>query len=306
MHSRDQRHIVFCGLREGWKHQKISNLTGISVGQIRRISATEKPVRVLLSGDLHSGSNVGLTPPSYQFPYIENPETEDHRRRNKWAELQAECWDWYIDTLSMLKPIHKCFVLGDLIDGDGKRSGGTELITTDRKVQAAMATESLGHIEAGGMVFVYGTPYHTGTAEDFETDIAAAFNSKIGSHEWENINGVIFDLKHKQGNTMNPATSLFNEVRDNREWAVLGEQPKADILVRAHSHRFCVLEMEDCIAISIPALQAYGTKFGARQCSRKVQFGLVALDVWPDGVIQKHVHIAKLSGHITTVNQEKP
>jgi len=192
--------------------------------------------------------------------------------------------------------------MGDLTDGDGKRSGGTEQITTDRKKQAAMAIEAIEQIRCNDLVFVYGTPYHTGDAEDFEVDIATHFNSKIGSHEWEEVNGVVFDLKHKQGSTQNPATSLFTAVRDNREWAVLGEQPKADVLVRAHSHRYCVLDLEDCLAISIPSLQAYGTKFGARQCSRKVQFGLLALDVWPDGIVQQHLNIAKLTGHKTRVN----
>ena len=47
---------------------------------------------------------------------------------------------------------------------------------------------------------------------------------------------------------------------------------------------------------------SHNTKFGARQCSRKVQFGIVALDVWPDGEIEPHVHIAKLAGHKTHSN----
>jgi hypothetical protein len=202
----------------------------------------------------------------------------------------------------MLQPIDKVFVLGDCTDGDGKRSGGTEQITTDRKKQASMAIESLEQIGCPITSMVYGTAYHTGNAEDFEVDIATHFNTKIGSHEWEEVNGVVFDIKHDQSSTKNPGTSLFNAVVDNREWAVLGEQPKAGVLIRAHSHRYCVLDLEDCLAISIPSLQAYGTKFGSRKCSRKVQFGLMALDVWPDGVVQQHLHIAKLAGHKTKVN----
>ena len=218
------------------------------------------------------------------------------------GKLQKECWGWYIDKVAMLKPIDKAFVLGDLIDGDGKRSGGTELITTDRKVQMCMVIECLEILEVAGMVMVYGTPYHTGQAEDYEADAAQHFGCKIGGHEWENVNGCTFDLKHKQSNCKNPATSIWNEIVDNREWACLGEQPKADVLVRAHTHRFCLVRIEDCIGVSIPALQAYGTKFGARQCSRKVQFGLIALDVWPDGEVVEQIHIAKLVEHVTHEN----
>lgn len=301
MRDPEVTHKIYMGLRNGWKYQEIATKVGCTVNTVNHV-ARIKPTRILLPGDYHCGSYVGLTPPHHQFQYISNPTTEEHRKRNKWALLQKECWDWYIDTLNMLKPINKAFIMADLIDGDGSRSGGTELITTDRKVQASMAIEAIEPIEAKGYIFVYGTAYHAGQAEDFETDVSKYFNSKIGSHEWEEVNGVIFDLKHHQSVTRNPGTSLYNEIIDNREWAILGEQPKADVLVRAHSHRFCILQMEDCMAISIPALQAYGTKYGARRCSRKVQFGLIALDVWPDGIIVDHVHIAKLTGHKTTVN----
>jgi len=530
-----------------------------------------KPIRILLWGDSHCGSNVGLTPPAYQTKYTPNPKTEEHRTLNKWAKLQEESWNWYINNLNMLKPIDKLFYLGDGIDGTGRRSGGTELIYVDRKVQVQMAIEAIEAAEAKSMAMVYGcltaghriltadlryipveqlkegdkllafesnqpkgkirrkwletkvnanrpiqeevyelklsdgttmqatsdhpfliknhgyhwktvkqlydashykngqhnkyppiafsrclpvwetntsyeaaylagffdgegscsqrlkktrnnwaermlnvcasqkdtivlstvkkylsklkipfytsnkykedldmynlnikggiaqclrflgeirpkrllenfnisklgsiraaykdnttiidikpigkktvwalgtdsgtyisegflshnTPYHTGQEEDFEMDIATHFGCKIGGHEWEEVNGCMFDLKHKQGNTDNPTTGLWQQIRDHREWAGLGEQPKADVLIRAHTHRFCILKMEDCIGITIPALQAYGSKFGARQCSRKVQFGLVALDVWPDGVVVEHIHIAKLAGHITHKN----
>jgi len=294
-------HEIYTGIRSGLAHKVIAEKTGQSIHTIRNLSAV-KPERVLPLGDLHCGSNVGLTPPEYQYKYISNPKTEEHRKRNKWAKLQKECWNWYVNKLDILKPINRAFVLGDMIDGDGNRSGGTELITTDRKVQVCMAIEALEILEAKYMSMVFGTPYHTGQVEDFELDVAKHFGCKIGGHEWESVNGCTFDLKHKQGNCKNPATSIWNEIVDNREWAVLGEQPKADILIRAHTHRFCLLRIEDCMGLAIPALQAYGTKFGARACSRKVQFGLVALDVWPDGEIIEHVHIAKLAEHITHEN----
>ena len=253
-------------------------------------------------GDTHCGSNVGLTPPAYQYPIIDNPASEEHRRRNKWAKLQRECWNWYKNKIQELNPVDKVFCLGDLIDGDGKRSGGTEQITTDRKVQAAMAIEVMEQIEASGMVFVYGTAYHTGTQEDYENDIANHFNSKIGSHEWENINGCTFDLKHHQSGTKNPFTSLYNEIAANREWVSADEQPKADVLVRAHTHRFCLARMEDCIGLTLPALQGMGSKYGQRRCTRKVNFGMVLIDVWPDGVCVEHIFIADLKGQKTHVN----
>lgn len=301
MLSKEITHQICSGLRLKMPHKLIALGAGCSIGAVRRMSRI-RPTRVLLWGDSQCGSNVGLTPPAYQTKFTPNPKTEEHRTLNKWAKLQKECWDWYIAKLDMLKPIDKLFYLGDGIDGTGRRCGGTDLIYVDRKVQVQIAIEAIEAVEAKDMVMVYGTPYHTGEKEDFELDIALHFGCKIGSHEWEEVNGCMFDLKHKQGNCDNPTTGLWQQIRDHREWAGLGEQPRADVLVRAHTHRFCIIHLEDCIGITIPALQAYGTKFGARQCSRKVQFGLVALDVWPDGEVVEHIHIAKLAGHITHKN----
>lgn len=301
MLSKDVIHKVCGGLRLRMPHRVIAERVGCNIYTVRKLAQVQ-PVRVLLWGDAHCGSNVGLTPPAYQTKYTPNPKTEEHRTLNKWANIQRESWEWYNTTLEMLKPIDKLFVMGDAIDGTGHRSGGTELIYVDRKIQVRMAIEALEVVEAPYIVMVYGTPYHTGQSEDFEMDIARHFKCKIGGHEWEEVNGCTFDLKHKQGNTKNPSTGIWNEIGDNREWAILGEQPKADVLVRAHTHRFCIIKQEDCMGLTIPSLQSYGTKFGARQCSRKVQFGLVALDVWPDGIVVEHVHIAKLAGHITYKN----
>ncbi len=301
MISKNTIHQICCGLRLRMPHKVIAQKVEYSIRCVNNLSR-ERPVRILLWGDAHCGSNVGLTPPAFQSKFTPNPKTEEERTLNKWAKLQKECWDWYVARVDMLKPIDKLFYLGDGIDGTAHRCGGTDLIHVDRKVQVRMAIKSLEVAEAKEMVMVYGTPYHGGEREDFEMDIAQHFKCKIGAHEWEEVNGCMFDLKHKQGNCDNPATGLFQQIRDHREWAGLGEQPKANVLIRAHTHRFCIIRLEDCTGITIPALQAYGTKFGARQCSRKVQFGLVALDVWPDGVVVEHIHIAKLAGHKTHSN----
>ena len=131
MLTKQQIHQVCIGLRLGSPHKAIAVRTGCSLTSIQRISK-HNPARVVFFGDSHCGSNVGLTPPAYQYKYISNPKTEELRTQNKWAKLQKECWGWYINKLSMLKPIDHLLVMGDLIDGDGKRSGGTEPQDTHR------------------------------------------------------------------------------------------------------------------------------------------------------------------------------
>lgn len=289
-------------LRTGMMKTEVAERLGIHVSSVKRAVRKGQIKRVLLFADSHCGAVTGLTPPSYQYKFISDPPSEEVRIRNKWARQQHESWQWYVNTLGVLGHIDVCMINGDCIDGTGKKSGGTELITTDRKEQVAMAVECANKIQADHYIMTFGTPYHCGNNEDFELDIAKHLGCKIGGHEWERVNGVVFDLKHKQSNCKNPSTGLFNEIVDNREWAGVGEQPKADVLVRSHTHRFCIHRVEDTIGISTPSLQTYGTKFGARQCSRKVQFGMIALDVWPDGEVVEHVHIARLASHSTRVN----
>lgn len=289
-------------LRSGMMKTEIASRLNVHVSSVKRVVRKGQIKRVLLFADSHCGSETGLTPPSYQYQIISDPPSEEVRIRNKWAKQQYEGWNWFIKTLDILRPIDICMINGDCIDGTGHRSGGTEQITTDRKQQVAMAIECVNQIQANRYTMTFGTPYHCGNDEDFEIDIAKHLDCKIGGHEWESVNGVVFDLKHKQSNCKNPSTSLFNEIIDNREWADVEEQPKANVLVRSHTHRFCIHKTENTLGISTPALQTYGTKFGARQCSRKIQFGLVALDVWPDGEIIEQIHIARLTGHKAKTN----
>ena len=154
-------HQICCGLRLGTPHKTIAKRLDYAIYSIRRL-AQIKPVRILLWGDAHCGSNVGLTPPAYRTGFTPDPKTEEHRTQNKWAKIQKECWDWYVARVNMLKPIDKLFYLGDGIDGTGHRCGGTDLIHIDRKVQVQMAIEALEVVEAKDMVMVYGTPYHIG------------------------------------------------------------------------------------------------------------------------------------------------
>ena len=61
------------------------------------VSKTSK--RVVVIADMHCGSCVGLTPPDWQQNYIKNDKT----KRNKYASLQQQCWDFYYKTIMKLK-----------------------------------------------------------------------------------------------------------------------------------------------------------------------------------------------------------
>lgn len=247
------------------KLREIREITGYTEASISRTINNRK--RILSIGDGHSGHKAGITPPKWQ--------TED---------FQAEVWDWYCKRVRLLKP-DVLFVMGDMIEGKGKRSGATELITADRMVQVDMATEVIGTVGCKEITMIYGTPYHTGDEEDWETIIAKNVGAYITGHAFPICNGLQFDLKHKVGGSTIPhgrATPLQKAKLWNKMWHDHNnEQPNADIILRGHVHYHEYSGNSRGLAMTLPALQGWGSKFGVRQCEGIVDTGLVWFDIRP-------------------------
>jgi hypothetical protein len=249
--------------------------------------------RVLVCSDAHSGHRVGLTHPDYQQQYHAKSTTQ----RNKFALVQRETWDWFAATVESLRPIDALIIPGDSVDGKGQRSGGTEQLTTDMNEQVDMAAAWIEFVGAKKVAMVYGTPYHVGTEDDWETPLAKTVKATIGSHEWYNIEGVIFDVKHKIGGSQIPHgrhTAIARDHLWNQLWAERDQQPKADVMIRGHVHYHQFVGGPGWLAMTCPALQGYGSKFGARQCSGTVDIGLLSFDAH-GGAYSWQAHLANLT-----------
>jgi hypothetical protein len=254
-------------------------------------------------GDFHCGHECGLTPPRWQF--TPEGDSEDWTKREKYAKLQQEAWDWYEEAIQSYGPFDIVVVNGDAIDGCGYRSGGTELIVRDRLEQAKMATEciDLAINPKTDLYLIYGTPYHTGHAEDYEAKIASTFeergvNVKVGAHEWIDMNGVMFDFKHHVGSSSVPHgrhTAISKELLWSRLWSDSGMQPRTDVLCRSHVHYFQYCgDTDGGLRMTLPALQCMGSKYGSRLCSGKVDFGFVVFEVEKGGGLQWTEVLCKL------------
>lgn len=232
--------------------------------------------RVLFVGDLHCGHRVGLTPPEFDFA----------EENDRWHRIRRELWLAYTKAVDAIKPIDILICNGDAIDGKGQRSGGTELITTDRKFQCTMARSALLYPQADTIALTYGTAYHVGSDEDWEKVLADELCAPIGSHEWYDVNGTVFDCKHKIGSSSIPhgrATPLVKDRVWNLIWSEFDEQPKANVIIRSHVHYFAAYLEDNFLVMSLPALQGQGSKFGARICSGTVHFGIVWFDCYESG-----------------------
>ena len=241
--------------------------------------------------DTHCGHQCGLTPPEFSPPPI-------NERMRKFWKVRRDLWAFFSQAVDEFRPYDSLIFNGDLIDGKGSRSGGTELITSDRKIQGDIARAIIDFIDAKKVRLIYGTPYHVGTDEDHEDVIDALVKgSAIGSHQWFNINGKIFDVKHKIGSSQIPhgrLTPMAREILWNRQWAGRGEQPRADVILRAHNHYYEQCDHDGCLGFNMPCLQGFGSKYGSRECSGTIDMGILVFDVYDNGEIKWTVR--KLTG----------
>lgn len=253
-----------------------------------------KNKRVVVISDLHCGHAVGLTPVSWHSTLAKSAPTF----LKELEHTRQKLWQFYFDTIKKLQPIDVLLVNGDAIDGSGTRSGGVELITSDRHQQADMAAENIKLAKAKKVIMTFGTDYHTGEQEDFEMDIARDVKAeKISAHEWIDVNGLVFDMKHHIGSSSIPHgrhTQVSKERLWNILWADHGENPKANIIIRSHVHYHNFCGGTDWLGLTTPALQGLGTRYGKRKCSGIVDFGLTHFDVDKNGEFEWSSHILKL------------
>lgn len=242
-----------------------------------------KGKRILILSDLHCGHRFGLAHKSQCV--------------NKY---QTQGWKFFEEGLKKYGPFDVVFVNGDAIDGSCKKNSGVELITTNRFEQAEMAIKILQSIpvtKGCPFYFTYGTPYHTGDAEDFELVIANKFKQgekiNIDDTYLIQVEGVLFDLKHKISSASMPHGRSSSPGRDIL-FAMLKEvkegRPKANVFIRSHVHYYSFFETMGRIAITTPPLQLNST-YGQRQCSGIIDFGFLTCDVENGKILQWHKHI---------------
>lgn len=222
--------------------------------------------------DLHCGHCVGLTPPDWWLS-----------EKTVLGKTQRALWHAYGE---MVKSVPKCDCLiinGDAIDGKGEKSGCVEQITSDREEQAMMAAEIIKGIPTKSVRLTYGTGYHVSAdGEDWENVLAKEVNAdEIGSHVWLEAEGVTMDFKHHVGSSSIPhgrGTAVARERLWNVLWSDLGQCPKAKIVVRSHVHYHAFAGGHDWVAMTTPALQGLGSKYGSRRCSGTVDFGMILIE----------------------------
>ena len=183
-----------------------------------------------------------------------------------------------MDAQAKRGPVDLLLANGDLIDGRGERSGSSELIATDRVEQTDMAIECLRKWNAKHVLLTYGTAYHTGKIEDWEDRVAERLGAgaEIAGKQQVDVGGVVFNARHHIGSSAIPhgrATASARESLWNRLLAAEGQEAKADIILRSHVHYHSFCGGPGWLAMTLPALQGAGSKYG-RRCTGAVHWGI--------------------------------
>jgi len=231
--------------------------------------------RVLFTGDWHSGHVVGLTPPEWQFQEV------GEKYHDKYAKIQRQMWSWFAEKVALYKPIDRLIINGDAIEGKGLRSGGTELITSDRTLQARMAVRSAQEVGAEKIAMTFGTSSHTGVDEDMEQLIADELGASIEGHLEYDVDGVRIDARHFIGSSGIPHgryTPLAREDLWRLIWADRTEKFAPHLVIRSHVHYYNFCGNEFATMMTCPCLQGLGSKYGSRLCSGTVSLGFLIIE----------------------------
>jgi hypothetical protein len=236
--------------------------------------------RMVVIADLHSGHEYGLTPPAWW-----QKGDADNERVRKVCRFQRVLWKFYEQAIESLKPIDVLVVNGDAIEGKGELTGGIELITSDRHEQVRMAKAAIDFTEAKKIRLIYGSKYHVGKSEDFESalrDTLKCSDTEAHGHGFFAINGCKIDVKHKVAGSAIPH-GRHTAIARARLWNVIWNaeherQPRADILIRSHTHAYNYCGGESWLGVITPAL-TYNSSYGIRSMEGLVDVGLLYFDI---------------------------
>lgn len=256
-----------------------------------------KPKRLVVISDPHCGHKAGLTPPDWW-----HDDRVATGRNAKIAQHQRELWNWYANKVEELQPVDYLVVNGDAIDGKGGKSGSSEQATADRNEQCKMAVHCIDIVKAKEVGIIYGTPYHTGTEEDWEFVISEMLETPVmfvSGQEFFELNGIIFDFKHKISSSTIPHgrfTAIAREKLWNTIWSSRDQQPKANYIIRSHVH-YHIADSDPAgnwEGIITPGLQGFGSNYGVRMMSGTIDIGMIYFDVMENGKCEWHSVLAEL------------
>lgn len=213
---------------------------------------------VLVVSDIHVGHRLGLWHPSLKDPL---GETTSMNAGQRWL---YECWRELYRIAKERKPA-VLVVNGDLLDGEGRASMGTEQATTLTVAQQKGAIKLLEPFaDIVDEVFVLvGTPYHDGVNGSNVEAVASALGAvpRANNKDWHShehldldVDGVIINFNHEiaVASSFYRATPYYREAMFAAMAELSGAYPHAKCIVRSHAHSWIHVENVSTHVVGTP------------------------------------------------------
>ena len=201
--------------------------------------------KVLFLADLHCGNIAGIAPPGYRSDAV--------------REIQETFYDWYTRELHAHGPYDAVFVMGDVVDGEGKK-GTLDTFETNiqRQAEAAALVIQEACVDPEYIWMVRGTPFHTNGVLEYEDITADILGCSIKNVQKREIEGWKVHTKHVASRSDIPygqGTPLYKEL-DRIESEAFREQKDApDLIMRAHVHYEALVRKHNRQAGNCPCLE---------------------------------------------------
>jgi hypothetical protein len=238
--------------------------------------------KVVVVGDLHCGSTVGLLPPG--FVTLEGQEVRQ-------SALQAWTWARWVEFGDWARGVvgdepYALVVLGDATEGI--HHGGRQTISPEPADHVRAAEMALTPLADGAdpVIVVTGTECHTGSTEHgLAMALGAVPDPNTGRPAWDRamvtVNGCLVCMTHHIGTTSRvwlQGTRMSVYLANLQMECMRAGHPVPRMLVCGHCHVFNVFEAHGAMSVTIPSWQSL-TRFGHKAVPTAVPVvGGVVLD----------------------------
>jgi len=201
--------------------------------------------KILFLSDFHCGNIAGIAPPGYRCDAVRS--------------IQEIFYDWFIKNLRANGPYDGLFVMGDMVDGEGKK-GTLDTFETNisRQQEAAAAVIREAGVPPAYIWMVRGTPFHTNGVLEYEDRVAELIGCDIKNVQKRTIEGWNVHGKHVGGRSDIPygqGTPLLKEL-DRLESEAFRESKEApDVIERGHVHYDMQVRKHRRQALNCPCLE---------------------------------------------------
>jgi hypothetical protein len=275
----------------------------MTIKPINRLSTENENgfLRVLLIGDLHSGSDVAVKHPNF----VSNNNDVGKRIKIPNNKIQNIFYDEWKNMRNVVGHCDLVVLMGDMTDGVNYKEEGIGTWTTSMDEQISNAVMLLNEIDADKFIGIKGSRYHIKdnmTADelvlmslgDNKNKITQFFDDKEVTNDQQEYDGLHidydmrleledlnFNLRHWLSTTK--STFMYRPTKIAREMlklqtaiATLGEY---DFVIRAHVHTYTYLDiMSEIVGITLPAWKGRDD-YAKMSISESASHGWVLIDI---------------------------